>query len=194
MSMKNPQIPLPVLGDDVILLTGFPVYKQETDHTCGPATVRMILEYLGLRVSEPHLAARCATHPLGTLHWTVRVGFDHFLRKIGYTVKMEGDPPEVYTRIKQSLKQNLPVMFIFAVEDHFHPGKKVTHYGALIGVDEPARTVTFANPFGYIETMDIEEWWGRFSLIPEYMPADQQIAMRIGALKPRTVFRIEKMQ
>lgn len=190
--MKEPHISPPVLSGDVILLPDFPVYKQQTDHTCGPATVRMILEYLGLRVTEPHLAARCATHPLGTLHWTLRVGFDQFLRKIGYTVKMEGASPDVYEHIKDSLKENLPVMFIYAVEDHFHPGKKVTHYGALIGVDEPARTVTFANPFGYIESMGIEEWWDRFSLSQEYMPADQQFAMRIGALKPRTVFWIRK--
>lgn len=45
-----------------------PHHGQETDHTCGPATMRMVLDALwGIRVEEGSLAERLGTRPcIGT--------------------------------------------------------------------------------------------------------------------------------
>jgi ABC-type bacteriocin/lantibiotic exporter with double-glycine peptidase domain len=186
--MKNLKPPPPDLGDEIIELENFPVYKQQTDHTCGPCAARMALEYMGLKVSEEQLARRCLTHPWGTLHWTVALGFDFYARKLGFRVRMMGDAPDVFERMLHNLRRQIPTLFLYAVEDHFHPPKKVTHYGNLVGVNGPAGTVSVANPFGLIEKMDASEWWARFSLDAEYMPADQMLLLPAGILKPRTIF------
>ena len=182
----------PEPGDEVIELENFPVYKQQTDHTCGPCAARMVLEYLGLEVSEQQLARRCLTHPLGTLHWTVRLGFDHYARQLGFRVAMLENAPDVFERIMENLRRSIPTMFLYAVQDMFHPPRKVTHYGNFIGVNGPAGTVAVANPFGVIENMPLAEWWDRFSLRPEYMPQDQMLLLRTGLLKPRTMFLLER--
>jgi hypothetical protein len=183
----------PELGDTVIELENFPVYKQETDHTCGPCAARMALEYLGLKISEKRLARRCLTHPLGTLHWTLRMGFDYYARQLGFRVRMLENEPHIFDRMADNLDQGLPTLFLYAVEDHFHPPKKVTHYGNLIGINGPAGTVAMANPFGIIEHMPVKEWWERFSLKPQYMPPDQALLAGAGLIRPRTVFLLEKI-
>lgn len=181
----------PEPGDEVIELENFPVFKQQTDHTCGPCAARMVLEYLGLNVAEKQMARRCLTHPWGTLHWTVAMGFDHYARKLGLRVRMIGDAPDVFERMINNLRRGLPTMFLYAVVDHFHPPNKVMHYGVFTGVNGPDATVTVANPFGVIEKMDLPEWWDRFSLLPGYMPESQLPLVRAGLVKPRTVFLLQ---
>ncbi|MEW6203325.1 MAG: C39 family peptidase, partial [bacterium] len=156
--MSDHKHQLPPLGEAVYELPDFTIYKQETDHTCGPAAVRMALDFLGLKVSEHEIARRCLTHPVGTLHWTLRAGFNHFLRKIGYTVRMTGNDKNIYAHIVKQLELALPTIFIYATIDEFHPPKKVTHYGVIIGINEPSGTIKFANPFGRIDEMPVTEW------------------------------------
>lgn len=192
--IKNWETEPPQAGGEVYLLDNFPVYKQQTDHTCGPAAARMILEYLGVEVSEQQLARRCLTLPHGTLHWTVRMGFGHYAQRAGLKVKTDENSPDIYERIKQNLARGLPTMFLYAAMDHFHPPRRCTHYGALIGVDEPAHTVTIANPFGSIHAMNMREWWERFSLLPKYAPLMELGFLLAGVLKPRTAFFLENKQ
>ncbi len=176
--------------DRVVELAGFPVYKQETDHTCGPCAVRMTLEYLGLKVDEATIARRSLTHPAGTLPWTLVPGFNSFLSQLGKKAAIVGDAPDAYERIVHALQQGIPTIFIYAVTDAFHPPKKVTHYGIAAGIDEPAGTITVANPFGSIDKMPLDEWWDRFSIADEYAPAVEGLAVRLGILKPRTAIFI----
>lgn len=178
-------------GNEIIELENFPVYKQETDHTCGPCAARMVLEFLGLEISEPQLARNCLTHPWGTLHWTVARGFDHYAKQLGFRVRMTENAPDVFERMLLNLRRGIPTMFLYAVVDHFHPPNKVMHYGNLTGVNGPDATVTIANPFGIIEKMDLNEWWDRFSLLPEYMSEGQLLLVRAGIVKPRTVFLLQ---
>jgi hypothetical protein len=176
--------------DRIVELAGFPIYKQETDHTCGPCAVRMTLEYLGLKVDEAAIARRCLTHPLGALPWTLVPGFNSYLSKLGKKAEMVGDAPDVYERIVSALQRGIPTIFIYAVTDVFHPPKKVTHYGIATGIDEPAGTITAANPFGCSDKMPLEEWWDRFSIADEYAPSVEGLAVKLGILKPRTAIFI----
>ncbi|MFH1538224.1 MAG: C39 family peptidase [bacterium] len=193
MSSRNWKKPLPEPGNAVHMLPDFPVYKQETDHTCGPACVRMTLLHLGMDVPERKIARRCLTFPAGTLHWTLLYAFRYYLRKIGYTVNMVENDPDIYCRIIGELAAGRPVPFIFAVIDEFHPPKKVTHYGVVAGINEPAGAISIANPFGRIEEMDLQEWWERFSLYPEHLPPHFKPIVRLGLLKPRTALILKKL-
>lgn len=167
-------------------LDGFTVYRQETDHTCGPAAVRMTLQYMGLNIPEKKLAASCMTHPFGTLHWTLLTGYKKFARKIGFDIEMAENDPDVFERIVDSVKSGRPVIFIYAVLNDFHATEKVLHYGIMIGIDGNNNTVTIANPFGTIDTLSIDEWWKRFSIDKEYAPEGMLPLLKLGILKPRT--------
>ncbi|MFC1474708.1 C39 family peptidase [bacterium] len=186
MRKREPRVPGP--GSEIIELENFEVCRQETDHTCGPCAVRMILKYLGRDIDEKKIAALCLTHPLGTLHWTLLAGFRKLLKPLGFSVEMSENDPDIYSCIKNGLRNGRPVMFIYGVIDDFHPPKKVTHYGIVTGVDEPAGEIMIANPFGRLERMPIGEWWGRFFLHDDYLPPVEGFFMRFGILKPGTAF------
>jgi len=51
-----------------IELDNFPVMKQETPYTCGPTSVRLVLDYLGHKLDEKDIARKMlATRYTGTL-------------------------------------------------------------------------------------------------------------------------------
>lgn len=66
-----------------------PYYKQETEYTCGPACVRMILAYYGIKRSEKVLARMLKTNKIiGTEHKNIadlfdNYGFDYIVRRRG---------------------------------------------------------------------------------------------------------------
>jgi len=171
-------------------LEDFPVYKQETDHTCGPASARMILEFLGDKEPERRLARHCLTTPIGTLNYPMLWGLNHFLKKLGYKAKLLEDDPTVYDQIKESLLEGLPVLYIYSTTNFFHPPKKCLHYSAVIGLDEPRDVVIVANPFGHIEEVPFETWWAKFSHEPDEALKLTRVLIKLRLLKPRTAFRI----
>ena len=171
-------------------LPDFPLYKQETDHTCGPASIRMILKYLGVEESESNLARRCFTNPIGTLHYPVLWGFNHYLKKLHLKAKMVQNDPAVYERIKEALENNCPVLFIYSTIDAFHPPTKCSHYSVIIGLDESSEIIFVANPFGEIQEVALDEWWAKFSHDPEHESTLTRRLVKLRLLKPRTAFLI----
>lgn len=169
-------------------LYDFPVFRQQTDHTCGPASVRMVLKYFGKDISEKDIAKKCRTFFFGTLHWTFASGYRYYIEQIGKRSEMIEDIS--YEEIKKSLERENPVIFLFATIDEFHPPKQTLHFAVIIGIDEVEKKVTIANPFGRIEKMDILEWWDRFSLHPRYTAKMYRAFVKLGLLKPRTAFVI----
>lgn len=184
--------PLPPPGGAVHRIPDFFVYRQLTDHTCGPACVRMALLSLGVDVPEDKIARSCLTLPMGTLQFPLLLGYRHYLRRTEYTVDMAEDAPDIYETIVGEAREGRPVVFIFACEDDFHPGRKCTHYGVVIGIDEPAGTIAVANPFGMIRDVPIAEWWDSFSLLPDMLPPYYDMFIKLGLLKPRTAFVLKK--
>lgn len=180
------EAPAPDATGIKLSLDGFEVYRQETDHTCGPAAVRMTLQYMGLDISEKKIAKKALTHPFGTLHWTLLEGYKKLARKIGFDVEMSENDYDVFEKIVESLQGGRPVVFIYAVMNDFPPYEKCLHYGILTGIDGDASQVMVANPFGVHESMGIDEWWGRFSLGADYAPDGTSILIKLGLLKPRT--------
>jgi hypothetical protein len=175
-------------GQFKTILEPFTVYRQETDHTCGPAALRMALDFLGNPQSEKTLELHCLTLPTGALHFPVLWAYDRFLKPLGLKVEMSQDDPAVYEKVKQSLASGWPVLFIFSVEDVFHPPSNVMHYSLVIGIDEPSGVVLVANPFGTIENLPIEEWWDRFSHAAPYASVLTELLVKTNILKPRMCY------
>ena len=51
-----------------------------------------------------------------------------------------------------------------SLKDIHHP-----HYIVLLGIDEKRKMAIIANPFGYKEEIDFNEFWQRISLDPKYL-------------------------
>jgi hypothetical protein len=170
------------------------VYKQETDHTCGPASMRMVLEKLGVNVPESTLAKSALTTPWGTLHWFEASALNKYVKPLGLQASMVSNAPDEYQQIKNSLAQDRPVAFLWAVPDDLAGGVPCLHYSVLTGIDEKAGTVTIANPFGYMQTVPITDWWKRFSLDSQFLPTVGKAGVATGLLKPRTAFIVGPQQ
>lgn len=166
------------------------IYRQLTDHTCGPAAIRMLLLHYGIDVPEGDIAEQCFTLPSGTLHWGADNALDYFLRPI--ELHSNFTAPTNYKRIKQSIAENHPVLFIYATENDFEQGEKCLHYSLVIGIDEKHEFISIANPFGRIEKLTFDDWWERFTLMERYMPSLEKFAVDIGILKERTSFIVQK--
>lgn len=191
--MTQWKLPVPSSTGAVASLDGFELYRQETDHTCGPAAVRMVLRYMGHDIPERELAAGCLTHPFGTLHWTLAWGFSRFARRAGHRVVMSQNDPNIYEKIVRELKHGRPVLFMYAFMANRRTATRVTHYGVTVGIDEAAGTVRVAESYGSMDSMPLDEWWARFSLLPEYMPAAHVPLIHLGLLKPRTAFFLQPL-
>jgi hypothetical protein len=152
--------------------------------------MRMALESLGVNVPEATLAKSAMTLPWGTLHWTEASALNQYVKPLGLHADMVSDAPDEYQQIKDSLAQDRPVVFLWATGNDFEGGAPCLHYSVLTGIDEKAGTVSIANPFGYMQTVPIADWWKRFSLAQEDLPTAGKIAVDTGILKPRTAFII----
>jgi len=148
--------------DGPIILKNFPVHQQETPYTCGPCASRMVLEYLGHPMAEKDLAKAMGTNSLlGTSNGMLLRGFNKYLDQSGTgllakIIKGKDVSDQV---VADSLRQGFPVIATFLTENHFKPKTPVGHYCVIIGIDPQKREFTLANPFGYIEKMNIDRFW-----------------------------------
>src|SRR3972149_1718600 len=72
------------MAGGAVLLDPFPLHKQETPYTCGPASLRMVLEFLGHAVPEKELArAMGTTSTTGTGPWGMNIAANRYLKKFG---------------------------------------------------------------------------------------------------------------
>ncbi len=145
-----------------ILLANFPVHQQETPYTCGPAAARMVLEFLGHPMPEKDLAQAMKTNRLvGTSNGMMARGLNQYLDQTGTGLQAKIIKGKAATdqAVADSLRQGYPVIATFLTENFFKPGTPVGHFCVIIGIDPAKKQFTIANPFGYIETMDIDRFW-----------------------------------
>lgn len=157
------------------LLENFPTHKQETPYTCGPASARLVLEYLGHEVPESEIAERMGTSPtFGTAHGPYIKAFRQYLEELGTglrPVKITGKHATTEF-VTASILDNLPLVASYLTENHFKPQTAVGHYVVVIGFDMSKNEFTLSNPFGYHEQIDIDrfwrlaEWWPKRGDIP----------------------------
>jgi hypothetical protein len=169
MSLGGKTFALGTDAPDRKVLPDFPLYKQETPYTCGPASVRMCLAFLGHNLPEKEIAKRMGTSPLfGTGPWQLTPVYNRYLRelKTGLTAKDKLGRAATNQVIFDSIKNKRPVIFSWLVENDFRPGTAVGHYCVVIGFDQARREFTIANPFGYIHALDFD----RFRRLAKWSP------------------------
>jgi len=145
-----------------VVLKGFPVRKQETPYTCGPASVRMVLEFLGHKILEEEIAERMGTSKqFGTSHGRLKRAYNKYLNELetGLLAKTVRGKDVYVNLVADSLDMGLPVIASFLTENHFNPGTAVGHFCVIIGVNLKTRLFFMANPFGYREEVDIDLFW-----------------------------------
>lgn len=141
--------------NDGVLLEKFPAFQQETEQTCAPACVRMVLAYYGnTSFSEEELARECKTlpFPIGTRLKPVvecfnRLGFQTY-SSIESQKDNNGLTFSNYEQfrdfVRSSLKRGEPII----VENVDYGG----HYKVIIGFDKLSEDVQhdiliFADPY-----------------------------------------------
>jgi ATP-binding cassette subfamily B protein len=81
-----------------------PYHEQNRDFTCGPACLRMVLEYFGVLQDEVSLTMLCGT----TLAGTGLVEIAEAARRLGF--KAEWKRNAKFSDLTNALKRRIPVM------------------------------------------------------------------------------------
>ncbi len=103
-------------------------FKQETDYTCLPACIRIIMNHFGDEIPENEIAAICGTTKAGT---RLRNAVDA-IRSFGYEVTqiLDGSLDELFT----SVLNKEPVIVILGAEHLFY-GDFGSHAVVVIGFE-----------------------------------------------------------
>jgi len=83
-----------------------PYHQQNRDYTCGPACLRMVLEYWSFQQDEVSLAMLCGT----TLAGTGLAEITEAAQKLGF--KSEWKRNTKFSDLKTALKRGIPAMVI----------------------------------------------------------------------------------
>ena len=81
-----------------------PYFKQNRDFTCGPACLRMVLEYFGVEQDEVTLAILCGTNLAGTGLAEIAEAAQRLGLEADWKINAS------LQDIKDALKKNIPVM------------------------------------------------------------------------------------
>lgn len=103
-----------------------PFYKQDTDHTCGPASLQMVFSFFGYFKSEKKLSLEVrANHKDGTKHDAMI----EIARKEGFYCYVNNDSS--WDEIKRFITEGLPAIIHFA-----EPQTDEEHYAVVIGFEK----------------------------------------------------------
>ena len=171
--------------ESAAVLNHFPLHKQETPYTCGPASLRMVLEFLGHKVPEHEIARAMGTTSLtGSSPFGMHLAANHYLKKFktGLSAHDKIGPAATNDVIFASILAKLPVIFTWLTENAFKPGTEVGHYSVIIGFDQARREFTIANPFGMIHPLDFDRFrrLAAWDPLPEDLPS---VKVKRGILK-----------
>ncbi len=97
---------------------GIPFYRQEKNYTCGPASMRMVLESVGLRKSEKELARLLETNRISG---TWNISFIKLAKKykLKYVVNSNSDIKELKHLLRNSY---------YVIVCYFNSIEKKGHY------------------------------------------------------------------
>ena len=163
---------------------GFGLKKQ--DISCGYATIEMMSEYYGDKVTEIELGKRNN----GAITTQSSNGF---LKEINKTITTQTFVKRSYLKndellkeIYASLKKENPVAIEWAAE---YEGEWTLHFSVVTAIDFPCDDVTIYNPYGYTEDLSLKEFIDRTSFKAyENMPLFLAFGFAYGAFEKNTIF------
>ena len=109
---------------------------QETLHGgyCGPASLKMVMDYFGKAVSEEEVAERCGRDPeLGTDDASIKRAAEEY----GFKVEIQNN--STYADIEKWLAKGVPVIvdwFTSGRRDYNDSQVPDGHYSVIVGLDE----------------------------------------------------------
>lgn len=176
----------------MIKLEDFPIRRQQTPYTCGYATIGMISSFLGKQIEEEEI-------PLGFLFKMMKGLLpSQFIRTFerclpDYSIELRTAPKEIIVEtIFQQLKDGIPGPIIYSTVNDFDKPNLVMHYAIVIGIDERKAKVVLANPFGYEEILELEDFLEKMAY-RNYTekPFAIRLALLLGTLKRNSLFVIK---
>lgn len=112
--------------------------KQEQDHTCVPACIRVVFHRLGFVFSEAQICAACKTTALGTDQNEAADG----ITSLGFqATNLKG---AAFNVIAQSIHRGIPVIVFLSVHDLPYGGYAGMH--AVVVNDVGKNEVSFVDP------------------------------------------------
>lgn len=113
----------------------FPYHKQETNYTCGAASMRMVLENFGIKKTEKQIVKLLGTNKVrGT--WIKNFPIVAEMFKLNYVVKRNATIADLKKYFNEE-----SVLII----NYFIPADKVDHYSVLKKIDN--NNIYFFDPF-----------------------------------------------
>ena len=161
-----------------------------TQHiSCGSATIEMMSDYYGDKVTEDELSEKNN----GNISTSSSLGF---LNEINDSIPDKTFIKKSYLRnddflaeIHQSLENSNPVAIEWAAK---YEEEWTLHFSLVTGLDLQNDVVTVYNPYGYIETINAKEFISRTSFSAyKDMPLFLDFGFAFGAFEKNTIFFAE---
>jgi ABC-type bacteriocin/lantibiotic exporter with double-glycine peptidase domain len=99
-----------------------PYFKQKKNHTCGPASIKMVFRFFGLHAREAELARVMKTKKEGTEH----SGLIMIARKNGFYCYVHENAS--LNQVKHFIDLGLPV-----IVNYLEPDSEEGHYAVVVG-------------------------------------------------------------
>ncbi len=139
---------------------GVPYFKQEKSTTCGPACIRMVLEYNGIRLSEKELEDIFETSWLGNTCEELSSGVEN----LGFSSEVV----ENFTleSLKETLNKEIPIIALLDPAVLYGGLQGFGHFVIIIGLEQ--NLIYYHDPDMGIELeKDVQLFftaWEKFSL------------------------------
>lgn len=134
-------------------------FKQEKSTTCGPACIRMVLDYNGIRLSEKELEDIFETSWLGNTCEELASGIEKFgfLSEVVENFTLES--------LKETLKKGMPIIALLDPAVLYGGLQGFGHFVIIIGLEE--NVIYYHDPDMGIEfAKDVQSFftaWEKFS-------------------------------
>ena len=157
-----------------------------TQHiSCGYASIEMVSEYYGNKVTEDDLNAKNASISTSSSKG--------FLNEINESISTKDFKIKTYLKtdvmlkeIYDSLKNGNPVVVEWAAQ---YEGEWTLHLSVISSLDIKNDSVTIFNPYGYIEILNLDEFVNRMSFKAyEKMPGFLNFGFAFGMFDKNTIY------
>lgn len=169
--------------NNAIQIDGINVIKQEI--SCGYAVIEMFSRWDGGNITEESLFnqyGKVVTSTGKSFCNEFNKQFPDYNTKIYKWLKNT----ELIDKVYESLNNGIPVPFEWAAKLN---NEWTLHYSLIIGLDIQNDKVSIANPYGYIETLSINELIDRTSYKAfKNMPFFYQLGFAFGIFEKNTIF------
>ncbi|MDO4719378.1 MAG: C39 family peptidase [Peptostreptococcaceae bacterium] len=172
-----------------VFVDGIEVINQ--DVSCGYAVIEMFSVWNGGKVTEEELYEKYGK----VVTSTGKAFCDEFNRQFPEfqtTMYKYLTNSELIDKVYDCLADGVPVPFEWAAK---HDDEWTLHYSLVVGMDIRNDRVVIANPYGYIETISLNEFVNRTSFNSfENMPLFYHFGFAFGIFEKNTVFIPKRVQ